>query len=109
MLTIIMLNIVVVRRFQKPWALTSALDSTGTTTCTGCPINLDAPLTVRALPPWVSSTVSVPPLASPPSFRAPAPVLSSYTVLLFIIGSYVIALGTKARAPTAPHSFLASS
>ena len=37
----------VVPRFQNPWALTSALDSAGTTTCPSCRTNLAAPLTVR--------------------------------------------------------------
>ena len=66
--------------FWKRGTLTSALDSAGTTTCPGCPTYLDDPLTVRP-------TVSVLPSASPPSCRAPAPVLSSCTVLLLILGS----------------------
>ena len=75
-----MSNIAVVPRLQKSWELMYSLDSTGTTTCTGCPTNLYAPLTVRP-------KVSVPPSDYPPSFRAPAPVLSPCTVLLFILGS----------------------
>ena len=73
-------------RFQKPWALTSALNSAGTCTCPGCPTNLDDPFTVLALPPWAAPTVSAPPSDSLPSFRTPAPVLSPFTVLLFILG-----------------------
>ena len=79
MLTVIMSNIAVVPRFQKPWALTSDLDSAGTTTCPGCPTSLAAPFIVRP-------TVSVPSSDYPPSCHAPALVLSPCTVLLFILG-----------------------
>ena len=102
-------NIAVVLRFQTPWVLTSALDCAGTCTCPGCPTNLAAPFNVCPLPPWASSKVYVLPLASPPSCCAPAPVLSPSTVLLLILGSYVIALGKRSRAPRAPHYFAASS
>ena len=39
-----MSNIAVVPRFQKLWELTSDLESAGTTTYPGCPINLSAPI-----------------------------------------------------------------
>ena len=44
-----MSNIAVVPRFQKPGAVTSDLDSVSSTTSPGCPINLDASLTVLSL------------------------------------------------------------
>ena len=104
-----MLNIAVVPCFQKPWVLTSALNSAGTCTCTGCPTILAAPLTVLYLPPWSSPTVFAPQSAAPPPCHAPALILFPCTILLFIFGLYVIALGTRARAPRATHSFAASS
>ena len=108
-LTILMSNIAVVTRFQKPWALTSDLDSAGISTCPGCPTNLSAPFNFLPLPPWASTAVSVLSSDSPHYCRAPAPVLSPYNVLLLILGSYVIALGTRAWDPRAPQSFVASS
>ena len=49
-LTMCMSNIVVVPCFHKAWALTSALDFSGTSTCPDGPINIAAPFTVLALP-----------------------------------------------------------
>ena len=108
-MTVLTSNILVVPLFQKPWSLMYALDSTGTTTCPGCPIHLAAPLNVRALPPWDSTTVSVPPSASPPSGHALDRFLSPCTAPLFIFGSEVISLGARAQDPRAPHYFAVSS
>ena len=81
-----MLNITVVPRFQKPWALTSALEYAGISNRPGLPANLAAPFTVLPLTLWEYPTVPVLPLAVPPSCCAPAPVLSPSTVILLILG-----------------------
>ena len=104
-----MSNISVVPRFQKPWALTSSVDSAGTSTCHGCLSNLTAPFDVFLFPPWASPTVPMPPSAAPPSCCALAPVLSPCTFLLFILGLYVISLGKRDWDQRAPHSFSVSS
>ena len=106
-----MSNIAVVPRLQNTWVITYYLNSADTSTCPGLLSNTAAPFTVRPLPPppWDSPIMTKLPLAVPPSCRAPAPVLSPYTVLLFIFGSYNMALDTRSRAPRATHSFAASS
>ena len=104
-MTIQMSNIAVVPRFQKPWALTSDLDSAGTSTCPGLPTILAALFTVLTLPSLDYPTMSVLPLGVTLSCRDPAPVLPPCTVLLFIFGLQVIALGTMDWAPRDPHSF----
>ena len=93
-LTILMSNIAVVPCFQKPWALTSDLDSTGTAAYTSLLENSAAPFLALpfTLPPWAAPVISAPPSAVPLSCRAPSPVLSSCTVLLLILGSHDIAL-----------------
>ena len=107
-LTIQMSNIAVVPRFQKLWALTSALGSAGTCTCPSLLTNTAAPFTIGTLPHWASPTTAVTPSAVPPSCHDPAPVLSPCTDLLLIFGSQVIALGTGAQALRVPHSFAVS-
>ena len=95
--------------FHKAWALTSTLDSAGTSTCPNCPTNIAALFTFLSLPSWDPPMLSVPPSASPLSYHTPASVLSPCTVQLLILVSYVIALGTRDWASRVPHSFAASS
>ena len=81
-----MSNIAVIPCLQKQWALTSALDSAGTSYCPGLIFNTASPFTVRSLPPppWASLTMSTPTLAVPLYCRAPAPVIPPFNVLLLI-------------------------
>ena len=46
-----MSNIVVVPRFQKPWAITSAFNYAGTSTYPGLPVNLASLFTVFSITP----------------------------------------------------------
>ena len=100
-------NLAVVPHFQNLWSISSALNYSGISTCPCLLTNLFALFTVSSLPPtsWYYLTMSAPPLAVPPSCRAPASVLSPCTVLLSIFGLYVIALGNRAKDQRAPQSF----